>query len=97
MRLEARILQHDLRFATSELGIFSIPLNVFSVTKLNTPETLIRLDDPDMSGAEAAMLRAAKAARDEARKAGLTIPVWENGAVGRKHPVELEEEAVEGV
>jgi len=39
------------------------------------------------------MLRAAQAARDEARKAGLTIPVWENGAVVRKHPDELEAEA----
>ena len=57
---------------------------------MNIPETLIRLDDSDMRGAEAAMLRAAQAARDEARKAGLTIPVWENGAVVRKHPDELE-------
>ncbi len=66
---------------------------------MNTPEPLIRLDDPDMRGAEAAMLRAAEAARDEARKAGLTIPVWENGVVVRKHPDELEaeEEAVEVV
>jgi hypothetical protein len=57
---------------------------------MNIPETLIRLDDSDMRGAEAAMLRAAQAAREEARKADLTIPVWENGAVVRKHPDELE-------
>lgn len=63
---------------------------------MNTPETLIRLDDPDMRGAEAAMLRAAQAARDEARKAGLTISVWENGAVVRKHPDELEAEETAG-
>ena len=30
---------------------------------MNIPETLIRLDDPDMRGAEAAILRAAQAAR----------------------------------
>lgn len=29
--------------------------------------------------------------RDEACRAGLTIPVWENGTVVRKHPDELEE------
>jgi len=52
-------------------------------------------DEAELQGIHAAMLRAAKAARDEARKAGLTIPVWENGAVVRKHPDELEEEAVE--
>lgn len=47
-------------------------------------------DEAELQGIHAAMLRAAQAAREEARKAGLTIPVWENGAVVRKHPDELE-------
>ena len=84
-----------MRFATSEREYYHSAKVILPHRTMNTPETLIRLDDPDMRGAEAAMLRAAKAARDEARKAGLTIPVWENGAVVRKHPDELEEEAVE--
>ncbi len=59
---------------------------------MHHPEYINRVDDPDMRGAEAAMLRAARAAREEARRAGLTIPVWENGAVVRKHPDELDAE-----
>jgi hypothetical protein len=68
-------------------------MRIFYGIMSNTNHHINRLDDPDFRGAEAAMLRAAQAARDEARKAGLTIPIWENGAIVRKHPDELEETA----
>jgi hypothetical protein len=58
--------------------------------KMNIIENIYRIDDPDMRGAEAAMLRAAQNARDEARKAGVKIPIWQNNAVVWKHPDELE-------
>jgi hypothetical protein len=56
-----------------------------------TPETTTHtFDEAEVQGIHFAMLRAARKAREEARKAGLTIPVWENGTVVRKHPDELE-------
>jgi hypothetical protein len=49
-----------------------------------------QFDEAEVQGIHAAMLRAAQSARDEARKAGVKIPMWENNAVVWKHPDELE-------
>lgn len=53
-------------------------------------ETEHQFDEAEVQGIHAAMLRAAQNARDEARKAGVKIPLWENNAVVWKHPDELE-------
>ncbi len=57
---------------------------------MTSQKTEHQFDEVEVQGIHAAMLRAAQSARDEARKADLTIPVWENGAIVRKHPDELE-------
>ena len=59
---------------------------------MNTPEIPHTFNEAEVEGIHNAMLRAARAAREEARRAGLTIPVWEKGAVVRKHPDELDAE-----
>lgn len=49
-----------------------------------------QFDEAEVQGIHAAMLRAAQNARDEARKTGVKIPMWENNGVVWKHPDELE-------
>ncbi len=48
-----------------------------------------QFDETELQGIQAAMLRAAHNAREEARKAGLKIPIWENGVVRWVYPDEL--------
>ncbi len=43
--------------------------------------------DPDIAGAEIALRRAALKARERARSAGLTIPVYRNGQVIEEQPI----------
>jgi len=50
---------------------------------LNEPT---RLNDPDMRGAEIAIQRAAKMARERARLFGHGIIVYENGKTVEKYP-----------
>ena len=47
-----------------------------------------RLNDPDMRGAEIAIQRAAKRARERARRFGHGIIIYENGKIVEKLPEE---------
>ena len=50
-----------------------------------TPEPR-RLDDPDMRGAEKALMRAALKARERAKRFGHGIIIYENGRIVEKMP-----------
>ena len=46
--------------------------------------------DPDFVGAEAAIRRAARRARDVARRTGTPLVLWRDGKVVHVHPDEVE-------